>query len=51
MKIEEFMEVIRHTENFYGKEIPEEQKQFMFRELKNMEIESENSVIAVSALS
>ncbi len=46
MKIEEFMEVIRHTENFYGKEIPEEQKQFMFRELKNMEITRFKYIIA-----
>lgn len=38
MKIDEFMEVMQQVENFYNKEIPEEQKQVMFKELKNIEI-------------
>lgn len=38
MKINEFTEIIEQVERFYNKEIPEEQKQIMFNELKNMEV-------------
>ena len=46
MKIDEFMEVINQVERFYSKEIPEEQKQVMYKELKNMELVRFKYIIA-----
>ena len=46
MKIYEFMETIKQVERFYSKEIPEEQKQVMYKELKNMELVRFKYIIA-----
>ena len=36
MKIDEFMETIKQIENFYGKEMIDEQKKIWYENLKNM---------------
>ena len=46
MKINEFTEIIEQVERFYNKEIPEEQKQVMYKELKNMELVRFKYIIA-----
>lgn len=38
MKIDEFMATIKEIENFYGKELSDEQKQIWFKELRNIDI-------------
>ena len=38
MKIDEFMETVKQIENFYGKEMTDEQKKIWFDNLKNMSI-------------
>lgn len=39
MKIDEFMDTIKQMENFYGKEMTDEQKRIWFENLKVMNIE------------
>ena len=39
MKIDEFMDTIKQMENFYGKEMTDEQKRIWFESLKVMNIE------------
>lgn len=38
MKIEEFMNEVKQLENFYGKDLTDEQKQIWFKELKYLEL-------------
>ena len=46
MKIEEFTEVVKELENFYEKEITDEQRQIWFRELRNLEIKRFKYIIS-----
>lgn len=38
MKIEEFMNEVKQLENFYGKDLTDEQKQIWFKELRYLEL-------------
>lgn len=38
MKIEEFMNEVKQLENFYGKELTEEQKQIWYKEVRYIEL-------------
>ncbi len=46
MKIDEFMETIKQIENFYGKEMIDEQKKIWYENLKNMSIERFRYLVA-----
>lgn len=46
MTIEEFTNTTKQVENFYGKELTDDQKQVWFRELKNLNITRFNYIIA-----
>ena len=46
MKIDEFMETVKQMENFYGKDMSDEQKKIWFENLKSMNINRFKYVIA-----
>lgn len=46
MKIDEFMNTVKQMENFYGKEMSDEQKKIWFQNLKSMNINRFKYVVA-----